>query len=84
MSTIELTKEEQLERDTPKVFLDESTGIEYSTLKDLQDKRMVKTNDAKGFAYTDGNRATRRGIYKQLRTGNGHQTPKQFHKQGHK
>lgn len=70
-------------------FKDEATGIEYPTLEDLQDKRIVKTNDAKGFAYADGNRATRRGIYKQLRTGtttrgaNRHDRQKQYHKLGH-
>lgn len=47
-------------------------------LKRLQDKRLVRTHDAKGVALSFGNRAQRRASLRFERS-----RPKQYHKQGH-
>lgn len=47
------------------------------TLCELQEQRMVRTNDTRGVAYSFGNRATRRMVGRNGGTGG---KPKQYHK----
>lgn len=56
--------------------------LEPLTIGQLVEKRMVRTHDAQGLSYNEGNRAERRSSMR-YDNGDAHH-PKQLHKQGHK